>query len=248
MDIWDYPLFIAPMLGLVSTVHCVGMCGGIMGMLSMSLPLEVRSDRVHLFGYTLAYNLGRLVSYGLAGVVLGLLSGAFVEYAAWGGGLNIPRLFTSVLVILVGLYLAGWFPRLTMVEHLGRPLWRRMEPLGKRLLPVRSPFHALLFGMVWGWLPCGPVYSALALSLTSGSAWGGGLFMLGFGVGTLPVLVAAGFLVGLSTRMRKMRYLKEIAGGSLVLMGVVGLLFAVLPHDYTLGHDDHQHPVQSIFR
>jgi len=240
VSIWDYPFFVALMLGLVSTIHCVGMCGGIMGMMTMSLPQPVRQARGRLLAYTLAYNSGRIASYTIAGLLVGWLSSVLLAADPSGAGFSLLRVLFSILVILVGLYLAGWFPHLTLVEHLGKPLWRRVEPYGRRLLPVKSPARALLFGMIWGWLPCSPVYTALALSSTSGSAWGGGLFMLGFGLGTLPTLTATGFLVGLSTRIRKMRYLREISGGALAVMGLLGLLLAVWPHD----HAQHVHPGQ----
>ncbi len=243
LSIWDYPFVVAFVLGLVSSLHCVGMCGGIVGMLSMSLPMEVRSVRGSLLLYTLAYNLGRIGSYTLAGLLAGLIGSALVIGQAGGDGSNLLRILFSVLVIFTGLYVAGWFPRLALIERLGKPLWSWLEPRGRRLLPVRNPQRAFLFGLIWGWLPCSPVYSALALSLTTGSAADGALLMLGFGLGTLPTLMATGFLAGLSTSLRRIRYIKQLAGGGLVLMGLLGLLLVTLPHDHGAhhSHDTHVH-------
>jgi len=241
VNIWDYPFFVAFMLGLVSTLHCVGMCGGIMGMMTMSLPQPVRNAKGRLLLYTLGYNLGRVGSYVLAGLLAGLLGDALVQDDPAGGPSLLRALF-SMLVILMGLYLAGWFPRLTLLEHLGKPLWRLLEPLGRRLLPVHSPSQAMAFGMVWGWLPCSPVYSSLVLSLTTGSAANGALFMLGFGLGTLPTLVATGYLAGFSTHLRRMRYLGQFAGTALAIMGLVGLLLALWPHE----HGHHAPPQQDV--
>jgi sulfite exporter TauE/SafE len=244
--IWDFPLVVAAILGLVSTVHCVGMCGGIVGMLTMSLPAEVRQNRVQLLSYTLSYNVGRVVSYTLAGVAAGALSGSVFDPESAREGPSVARIVAPLLVVAIGLYLAGWLPRWTMLERIGAPLWRAIEPYGKRLLPIRTLPKALMFGMVWGWLPCSPVYSALALSLTTGSALGGGLFMLVFGIGTLPTLMTAGFLAGLATRIRRFRHLNKLAGASLVVMGLIGLVLGTVPHVHE--HVHHEGLQQEIQR
>lgn len=236
MAIWDFPLVVAAILGLVSTVHCVGMCGGIVGMLTMSVPVEVRQNKLQLLSYTFSYNTGRILSYTLAGVAAGALSGSVFDPEFAREGPSVLRVIASLLVVAIGLYLAGWLPRWTMLERIGAPLWRAIEPYGKRLLPVRSLPKALMFGMVWGWLPCSPVYSALALSLTTGSALAGGLFMLVFGVGTLPTLMSAGFLAGLATRIRRFRHLNKLAGASLVVMGLIGLVLGTIPHEHEHMH------------
>lgn len=150
MASWDYPLLVAPVLGLISTVHCVGMCGGIVGMLAMSLPAEVRQSRWRLLGFTLSYNLGRVTSYTLAGVAAGILGGTVFGADANQAGPNLLRVLAAVMVIAIGLYLAGWLPRWTMLERIGAPLWRALEPYGRRLLPVSTLPKALLFGMIWG--------------------------------------------------------------------------------------------------
>lgn len=237
MAIWDFPLVVAAILGLASSVHCVGMCGGIVGMLTMSLPTDIRQNRSQLMAYTISYNAGRVLSYTVAGVAAGALSGSVFDPESAGGGPSLIRIVAALLVIAIGLYLAGLLPRWTALERIGAPLWRAVEPYGKRLLPIQTQPKALLFGMVWGWLPCSPVYSALALALTTGSALGGGLLMLAFGIGTLPVLMTAGFLAGLATRIRRFRHLNKLAGASLVVMGTIGLGLVAIPHV----HDEHRH-------
>jgi sulfite exporter TauE/SafE len=100
--------------------------------------------------------------------------------------------FASVMLILLGLYLAGLSRAVLVLEHLGSGIWKKLQPLMKRFMPVRNPLQAVLVGMIWGWLPCGLVYSVLLTALASGSALQGAFIMLAFGLGTLPNLLAIG--------------------------------------------------------
>jgi hypothetical protein len=123
----------------------------------------------------------------------------------------------------VGLYLAGWFPRFALIERIGVPLWRRLEPVGRRLLPVRSPVHAYVFGLVWGWLPCGLVYSALLWTTSSGGAAPGALFMLAFGAGTLPSVMTAGIVTGWIARLTRLPLVRPVVGLLLIGIALTGL-------------------------
>ncbi len=220
----------ALLIGLFSGVHCLGMCGGIMGVLSASLPQEVRRNPVRLALYMLAYNGGRLAAYAAAGTLLGLLGGQLHATLSPSGGYFVMQLLAAVLMVCIGLYLAGWFPRFAHIERIGIPLWRRLEPFGRRLLPPRSPLQALLYGAIWGWLPCGLVYSALLLSLAApGGAGGGALFMLGFGLGTLPAVVGVGMLSGQLALTRR-PWPRRIAGMMLIALAVAGIAFSEQLH------------------
>lgn len=179
------------LVGLLGGVHCVGMCGGIVGALALGLPREVR-DSARMLPYLLAYNLARIASYTLAGVLLG---GVGYLAAHWSGlrhaqlGLQV---LAALFMIALGLYLAGWWLGLARLERAGSQVWRHVEPLGRRFLPVRTPGQAFLLGLLWGWLPCGLVYSVLVWSISRGDAIEGGLLMLSFGLGTLPTLLLMG--------------------------------------------------------
>ncbi|MDX1268649.1 MAG: sulfite exporter TauE/SafE family protein, partial [Oceanisphaera sp.] len=164
-------------LGLFSTVHCIGMCGGIIGALSLSLPDSLRQQRTKHLLFISLYNIGRIISYSFAGLVVGYIG---AEAAAWtdmSGGPSILRYTGVVLMIAIGLYLAGWLPQLSRVERIGMPVWRVLEPIGRRLVPVTTMPKALLYGLIWGWLPCGMVYFVLVWALTSGSAAQGAMTM-----------------------------------------------------------------------
>jgi len=242
-------LLLAPFLiGLASGLHCVGMCGGIIGALSLSLPPTVRARRAHLLIYTLTYSLGRITSYGLAGALMGGLGGQVFGALSPEYGHALLRGLAALLLIGMGLYLAGWFPKFAQLERLGVPLWKRLEPLGQRLLPVRSLPQALGFGLVWGWLPCGLVYSTLLWSASSGSVGRGALYMVAFGLGTLPAVLTTGLLTGWVTRLMRQPKARAVIGVSLIVFGLASLWFAPdhaghLPAAGAGANDTHQlHP------
>jgi len=217
------------LIGLLSAVHCFGMCGGIVGALTMSLQPEIRTRTSRLFYYSLAYNMGRLASYMAAGLLVGWLGNTLITLLAPQQGLPIMRIIAALIVIFLGLYLGGWFPRLAIIERMGTPVWKRLQPLGQRLLPVKSPYQAFLFGVIWGWLPCGLVYYALLLALSEGSAINAAIFMLMFGLGTLIPMLMASMLAGRLNHLRKSVIMQRVSGGLLILMGVVSLTLLYNP-------------------
>ncbi len=222
----SHPLSIAFTLGLFSTLHCIGMCGGIIGALTFSLPPEVRASRWRLASFVGAYNIGRIASYALAGAVFGAFGQHLFHALSPTHGHFLLQGLAALVLAGIGLYLAGWFPGFARLESLGAPLWRRLEPLGRRLLPVRSPLHALLFGAVWGWLPCGLVYSALLWTSALCGAQTGALTMLAFGAGTLPGVMSAGVFTGWLTRMTRLPSVRQSLGIILVVLALSSLLMA----------------------
>ncbi len=173
------------MVGLAGGVHCVGMCGGIVATLRMVTP----SDKPAL-PYMLSYNLGRIVSYTLAGGITGLLGQIAANYIPLASYLL--SLISGVMLLLLACYLGKWWTGLTAVERIGSKLFSHLQPLSKKFLPFASPLSAFPYGFIWGWLPCGLVYSTLTWSLATGSTVQGAALMLCFGLGTLPTLLAAG--------------------------------------------------------
>jgi len=234
----ELTLFSVFVVGLFSTLHCLGMCGGIIGALTFSLPADVRADRWRLGAYVAAYNTGRIASYAVAGALAGGLGSGLVTGLGSETGRLVLLLLATAFMVGIGLYLAGWFPRFAAIERIGKPLWRRLEPLGQRLLPVNSPWQALLFGAVWGWLPCGLVYSVLLWAITAGGALPGALFMLAFGVGTLPATLTAGIVTGWMTRFSRTRGLRQT-------VGVLLILLALLSFGLNLRHAGHVPPLSN---
>ena len=176
------------LLGLVGSVHCVGMCGGIASLLGGQIQTGKAQPR-HILGFSLLYNTGRISSYILAGMVIAFL-GQLTAVAGQNAGLpDISRLLIGLLTLFFGFYLLGWTVFLLPLEKVGSLLWRRIEPVARKLLPVRSWPQALMLGSLWGWLPCGLVYVALSWSAVSADPGQGGLLMAAFGLGTLPAML-----------------------------------------------------------
>ncbi len=220
-------LLSALILGLLGGGHCLGMCGGLMGALTLAIPAEQRARRFRLL---LAYNLGRILSYATAGLLLGTAGWALSNSPA----AMLLRVVAGLLLIAMGLYLAGWWSGLTRIEALGRHLWRHLQPIASHLMPVSSLPRALLLGAIWGWLPCGLVYSTLLWASSQGGPIDSALLMLTFGLGTWPVLLATGMAAERITALLRRRGVR-IAGGLLVIL--FGLWTLPGPHQHWLmGH------------
>lgn len=218
-------LAIAFLVGFLSTVHCFGMCTGIMGALTLSLPTEVRARPNSVLPYVLAYNLGRVSSYTIVGGVFGALSSVLAATLTQYYGGQLFLILATVMLVGLGLYLAGWFPKFALIERVGRPVWKRLEPWGRRLLPVRSLNQAFLFGTVWGWLPCGLVYSMLIWSLTTGRPQDGALLMMAFGLGTMPTVLLAGVFINKVVRFTRLPLVRKFAGVAIIAIAASNLTF-----------------------
>lgn len=202
------------MMGLLGGGHCIGMCGGIMSALTFAIPPSQRSWW-RLSRLLLSYNLARILSYSLAGAFVAslgtLLSGSLLLTQVLQG-------LALIVLVMMALYVGQWWQGLIHLEGLGQHLWRYIEPQARRFLPVYHPGQAFVLGALWGWLPCGLVYSALIWSLSAGSAAQGALLMLAFGVGTLPTLLATGAFARRLQQGLKHPYTRTLAGLSLLLL------------------------------
>ncbi|MFS1704308.1 sulfite exporter TauE/SafE family protein [Alteromonas sp. AMM-1] len=192
----DFSLFSAFLVGIAGSVHCFGMCGGFAGALTAAIP-QGKSPTP----FVLSYNTGRILSYTLAGAITGALGS--IAQSSMTSLLYGFKLFSAFMLIAMALYLAQWWRGLARIESLGKQLWQHLQPLSRRFLPFKSPLSALPYGIIWGWLPCGLVYSTLTWSLSAGTALQGAMIMAAFGVGTLPALLAVSFGAnGLLTLLR----------------------------------------------
>lgn len=221
----DVSLLSAFLVGLLGGVHCVGMCGGIVTALSLGLSPD---DRAIRWRYQLFYNAGRIFSYSVAGALFG---GIGWLASHWSGIHQIQlglQLMAALFMLALGLYLGGWWNGLTQIERLGGVVWKRIEPLGRRFLPVRSSRQALLLGSLWGWLPCGLVYSVLVWAISAGSPARGAALLLSFGLGTLPNLLLMGAAADrLAARVRDVR-IRRLAGLLVCGFGLFALYRIIL--------------------
>lgn len=219
-------------LGLLGGGHCVGMCGGIMGALTFAIPEDAKARRFSLLAH---YNIGRVASYTLMGLLLGLF-GDFAGSLAGVAGINTLRLVAGGLLIAMGLYLAGWWRGLTYVESLGAGLWKYLQPLGKHFMPVNSTWQALALGGIWGWLPCGLVYSALAYAASQADVVASAGVMLAFGMGTLPIVMASGVFAERLKAIIQQRQVRSLFAVLIMAFGV-WTLWGSLQH---AGHEGHR--------
>lgn len=214
------------LLGLASGLHCLAMCGGIVGAFGAQRPVPVKLQRRTRAAWRapLAFNAGRIASYALAGAAAGALGGgAGALLGLWLDWQLAMQIAASVLLVLVGVHLAGVAAPLSLLESLGRPLWRRVQPLAAKFVPFDTPGRAFAAGLAWGWLPCALVYAALAIAALAGGAAAGALVMLGFGLGTLPWLLAAGAgFAHWREALRRPRW-RLALGGLVSGFGVIGL-------------------------
>jgi len=205
----DVSLLSAFLVGLRGGVHCVGMFGGIVTALSLGLP---PGDNTLRWRYQFSYNVGRIASLSFAGALFG---GIGWLASHWSGIHQIQtglQLVAALFMVALGLYLGGWWNGLTRIEQLGGVIWTRLEPLGRRFLPLRSTSQALLLGAIWGWLPCGLVCSVLVWAISAGSPGQGAALLLSFGLGTLPNLLLMGAAADrLAARVRDIRT-RRLAG------------------------------------
>jgi len=212
----DVDLLSAFIVGLLGGVHCAGMCGGIVGALSFGLP-----DSGRRWSILIAYNAGRISSYTVAGALMGALGFYFSGLLPVQTAQRLLLTLAGLFLVLMGLYLAGWWNALSRVERFGGLLWRRIEPLGRGLLPVRSVHQGFALGLLWGWLPCGLVYSALVWTVAAGGALEGASLMFAFGLGTLPNLLLMGVAAAQLHRWVRNPAIRAIAGALVILFGLM---------------------------
>ncbi len=192
------------------------MCGGIVGALSLGAPAR--------WSMHLAYNAGRIISYATAGAIAGALGAASLLLDGQAPVRLILYLLANLMLVALGLYLLGVSRALAFSERAGQKLWRHIQPLTRRFLPARTLAQAFPLGLLWGWLPCGLVYGALATALSAGSAERGALMMLSFGLGTLPNLLLAGILLARLNEFVRLPAVRIFSGALVLGFGLYGLL------------------------
>lgn len=206
-------------LGLASGAHCAGMCGGISAGLSFLHPDGIWKN-------PLALNAGRVTSYAAAGAAAGAIGSAGAYAVAVLPAQTLLYALSSAFVLLAGMHLCGLLA-LSRLDHLGLPIWRRVQPFAARLLPARTLPQAYAAGLAWGWLPCGLVYGALLAAVFAGGPAQGALAMAAFGMGTLPWLLAAGVAAARLRQWKGVSFIRRAVGALLIGLGGWGLAHGV---------------------
>ena len=228
------------LIGLAGSVHCVGMCGGIVSAFTIvsssprRFPVAVVTERAQFVGIAdgaqwlrmASYNSGRIASYALAGA----MAGGMAQGLAALIDINAVRVATfwasNFILAALGLYLMGLWPGIARIEAFGQSLWRRLQPLTPRLFPLNSVPKLFTAGLIWGWLPCVMVYSMLLTAMLAGTASGGALLMAAFGVGTLPAMFLVGYLGLRIASLRRYNDIRLLAGAVVLGFGLFGLVHA----------------------
>ena len=204
-------------IGLLGSTHCLGMCGGISASLSMALPVG-RGFRFRQTMLLLAFNFGRIGSYSLIAAGIALLSTQAAGQWAWAG--LVLMTLAGVLLIFMGLSMGQWWQGIRYIERAGAPVWRALSPLTKRFLPVNNAGQALALGSLWGWLPCGLVYSTLGWAALQPTVPSAALTMFFFGLGTLPSMLATGYAAQWIRGIKSHQGVRKISGLLLILFGL----------------------------
>lgn len=230
---------VAFLAGFFGSGHCLGMCGPIV--------LLLENPQAQTAGFQgilrrLLYNVGRLLFYALLGAVAGAAGLVLTQVTGVGTGLALLRILAALLVVALGLNLLFNLQVLSYLEKSGALLWRHLSPLARHVLPISSPARALGAGFVWGALPCGLVYSAVALAAASGRALSGSLIMLAFWFGTLPALLLAGASANKLGTWTRNPSLRRFTGAMLLCVGIFAL---AMPYIHS-GSTDGGHPHSSV--
>ena len=222
----DAKFISAFIMGLFSSAHCFGMCGGISAAFGINTAQQAAVQRLsRLF----AYNSGRISCYVLLGALFGFFSSFLAQQFHL---LKMPlRVFAGIMLIAMACYLAQWWMGITVFERAGQRIWKLVQPLSLKLRPSQGLLQAYLFGLLWGFLPCGLVYSMLVWVSASGNMITAALLMLGFGLGTLPAMVATGYS---SAQLREVLQNRIMRQASAILLLIYGLwtIYSAVGHGH----------------
>ena len=226
--------------GLFGSVHCAAMCGGIVSGLSLSVRSVTHQSGLlagktkeetftthHVVTTALLYHGGRLISYMLAGFIASGIGILGYQQLPPSSSILTGQLVAAAFMLALGLYVSGIWQGLVYIEKLGAGLWKRVSPIAQKLVPIDRPGKAFFAGFLWGWLPCGMVYSVLVWSFSSGSLLTGTSMMLAFGLGTLPMLLGISlFSTGLN-KILQSQLLRWISGSVLISFALWMIIAAI---------------------
>ncbi len=247
-DSWFALIASSALIAATGSIHCVGMCGGISSALSFAIP-EARRQGQTLWLWQAVLGLGRVTTYTLLGILAGTLGQGLLGWLP-GPSMAVGLALSGVLMLLLALHLSGKGGLLAQLERVGQGVWRTLQPLTRKLMPLDSFLKAWLLGILWGFLPCGLVYTALALAATSGGPVSGGVIMAVFGAITVVPVATTGVV---ASHLQGFRgpVARKIAVAVTLILAITFLLMAwqmangtghVHHHN---GHGGHSSPMES---
>jgi len=212
------------LMGLLGGAHCLGMCGGVVGILSANIHSDASNK---LATYHLNYNIGRILSYVLMGMIFGLVGTLLAQTLHMSLFDKLLRILSGFLMVFVGLYIASWSSKIQILEKIGSKLWVKLQPLTKRFIPVRNAKSAFFVGLLWGGIPCGLVYGALSFAMLSGNIADGAIIMLAFGLGTLPSLLLMASMADKLASVIQRPLVRKLSGIIIIILGLSAMFMPI---------------------
>jgi len=258
------------LLGLASSGHCIAMCGSFICRFSATTELQQskqlndgKAQSIDIIDLsdsspapstssknTLLFHLGRISCYTLLGLSLGLVALVFqqasqqlaLSQSSYLLTASLLRLCAAILLIFSALYIAGFSQSIKRLEQMMTPLWRKLSPLSQNLMAMQSAKQSCLLGLLWGFIPCGMIYSTLAWAISLQQGPSTALLMLSFGLGTSPSLLV---LHSMSNRLQfhlNKRWVKKAMALIIIIMALFSLQ-PVFHHFKALyqGQAEHSH-------
>ncbi len=217
----DFSITGAFIVGLMGAGHCMGMCGGLVGAFSQQLANRPQQNILaSQLGFIFSYNLGRITSYILAGALIGGSASLLSTLFSLDIYLISMRILAGMMMIVTGLYIAQIWAGIVQIERFGKLIWKLLAPFAKKLLPIANLKQAFVAGLIWGWLPCGLVYSTLTWAIAANSIQDGAFIMAAFGLGTLPALISAGVAAQFFSKWILKKEVRLVSGLILVIFGL----------------------------
>jgi len=231
------PVLIAAFIaGLAGSAHCFGMCGGLAGALGMRARLA-SSSPIQGAMRALLFHVGRIGGYATVGAI----GGALGHSVHWALDLtrfeSVLRIIAGTMTLLIGARVLFRVNALAWLERFGARLWRHLRPLTNRASTSAHWLGPIAMGLLWGWLPCGLVYSMLLMTFAAGNAITGAAMMAAFGLGTLPAM--ASFSIALGTpwsRVSAQPCFRSVTGAALIILGVWMIVGAQFLHSSAHTH------------
>ncbi len=234
----ELPIIEAFLLGLLSSIHCGSMCGGLA--IALQLLYQRSETKSGYASYVIQIQMGRITTYALLGLCLGLgASWLDLElYSSFTIGL---RIFAGLLIVLMGIQLAGWTQKVAVLDILISKVWRSNNPLNQWLQRFNEKGATLLLGLAWGLLPCGLIYTLLIWSFAQTADWKASLLMLSFGIGTLPAIIFICLMGGKLMKILQHKWLRSSLGLLIIFFGILTALVPLQHQGHEHGHSTHHH-------
>ena len=219
----------AGLAGLLGGGHCLAMCGGFVAVMARGGGAPAGARAVPLLPARalawrqLSYNAGRVTTYALLGAAAGGAGGALLSAAGWMPLLRFLYVFANVLLLALALAIAWKSGGLAWAQQAGNALFGKILPIVRPLLLAKTLAARYTLGMVWGLVPCALIYSVLPIALFAGGAYEGALVMLVFGIGTLPNLLATGWVVSRASGWLDSRLVRYASAALLAALAAVGI-------------------------